>query len=118
MPEVAAATEEAREEVEGVMALLSAALAALFQTFVAVLVVDFAGLGVREGFVGFGYLDEFLFGGFVTSRGEVLGYNRSIWGKGELRVLIRVVFLAKGAVCTLDIAFRGLLVYSKKLQKS
>ena len=37
----------------------------------AVLVVDAAGFGSGEGVVGFGYLDEFLGGGFIaTGRGE------------------------------------------------
>ena len=34
-----------------------------------VLVVDFAGFGVGEGFVCFGYFDEFLLGGFVATAG-------------------------------------------------
>lgn len=69
MSEVSAAAEEAREEVEGVVVLLAAALLALLEAFVPVLVVDFAGLGVGEGFVGFGYFDEFLFGCVVVSEG-------------------------------------------------
>lgn len=61
--EVAAAAEEAAEEIEGVVAASAAALLlALFEAFVAVLVVDLAGFGVREGFVGFGDLDEFVVG--------------------------------------------------------
>jgi hypothetical protein len=63
-----AAAEETREEVEGVMMVTStAALLALFETFMAVLIVDFARLGIREGFVCFCYFDEFLFSGFVAS---------------------------------------------------
>ena len=38
----------------------------------AVLVVDAAGFGDGEGVVGFGYLDEFLGGGFVAARGRGL----------------------------------------------
>jgi hypothetical protein len=48
---------------------------------VAVLVVDFAGFGIREGFVGFGYFDEFLFGRVVVSGGSVLGWNWRIGRK-------------------------------------
>jgi len=44
--EMPAAAEEAREEVEGVVVPLAAALFVLFETFVAVLVVDAAGFGV------------------------------------------------------------------------
>jgi hypothetical protein len=32
-----------------------------------------------------------------------------------VRILIRVVFLAQGSVCALDILFGGMFVYSKKL---
>jgi len=45
----------------------AAALRALFKTFVSILVVDFAGFRGGEGFVCFGYFDEFLFGGLITS---------------------------------------------------
>ena len=69
--EVAAAAEEAGEEVEGVVAAAAAAaLLVLLEAFVAVLVVDAAGFGRGEGVVGFGYLDEFLGGGFIATRGE------------------------------------------------
>ena len=68
--EVAAAAEEAGEEVEGVVgAAAAAALLVLLEAFVAVLVVDTAGFGRGEGVVGFGYLDEFLGGGFIATRG-------------------------------------------------
>jgi hypothetical protein len=63
------------------MVLLAAALLALLETFVPVLVVDFAGFGVGEGFVGFGYFDEFLFGCFVVSGGRVR-VNWGIWEEG------------------------------------
>lgn len=66
--EVSAAAEEAREEVERVVtAAAAAALLVLGEAVVAVLVVDFAGFGVGEGVVGFGYLDEFLGDGVVAS---------------------------------------------------
>jgi len=74
---------------------LAAALFVLFEAFVAVLVVDAAGLGVREGFVGFGDFDEFLVRGFVAS-GQVCQFGGK-WeeeGGKALRVLVRVVFLA------------------------
>jgi hypothetical protein len=44
-------------------------------------------------------------------RGELVGL-----GEGRLRVLIGVVFLAEGAVGTLDVSFRGMFVYPKKLR--
>ena len=66
MPEVSAPAEEAREEVEGVVVPLPAALFVLLEAFVAVLVVDAAGFGVREGFIGFGDLDKFLVRRFVA----------------------------------------------------
>jgi hypothetical protein len=63
-----APAEEAREEVEGVMAsATAAALLSLLEPFVAVLVVDLAGLGVGEGFVCFCYLDELLFRCFIPA---------------------------------------------------
>lgn len=43
------------------------ALLVLFQAFVAVLVVDAAGFGLREGIVGFGDLDEFLGCGLIAT---------------------------------------------------
>jgi len=66
--EVATTAEEAREEVEGVLATTASA-SALFvalDAFVAVLVVDATELRVAEGFVGFGDLDEFVLGGAVV----------------------------------------------------
>lgn len=59
---VAAAAEEAGEEIEGVVMLLAAALLALLEAFVTVLVVDLAGFGVDEGFVGFRDFDELVVG--------------------------------------------------------
>jgi len=51
------------------MAAASSALLALLKTFMAVLVVDLAGFGSGKGFVGFCYLNEFLFGRFIASVG-------------------------------------------------
>lgn len=42
----------------------------LLEPFVSILIVDFAGFGGRESLVRFCYLDEFLFGCFVTSAGS------------------------------------------------
>ena len=68
MAGVAAATEKAGEEVERVVGTAGAVtLLMLFQAFVAVLVVDFAGFGYGEGVVGFGDFDEFLGSGIVAS---------------------------------------------------
>lgn len=66
---MAAAAEEAGEEVEGVVAASGAAAAGfvLREPFVAVLVVDSACFGFGEGFVGFGDLDEFLGCGLIAS---------------------------------------------------
>ena len=67
-PEMPRSAEEAREEVEWVMAprATAAALLVLRQPFVAVLVVDLAGFGLGEGVVGFGDGDELLGGGLVA----------------------------------------------------
>ena len=67
--EVACSAEEAGEEVEGVMGPTASAVAGfvLGEAFVAVLIVDFARFGFREGFIGFGYLDEALGCCFVVS---------------------------------------------------
>lgn len=68
MPEVAAAAEEAGEEVEGVVpAGAPTALLVVLEALVAVLVVDAAGLFVGEGVVGFRYCDEFVVGALVTA---------------------------------------------------
>jgi len=64
---VAGAAEEAREQVEGVVRAGAAALLVLLDAFVAVLVVDLAGLGLGEGVVGFGNGDKFLVGGVVAA---------------------------------------------------
>lgn len=80
---MAAAAEEAREEVEGVVLWAAATaggglLAVLGEAVVAVFVVDAPGGGVREGVVGVGYGDEFLFGGFV-----VAGWVRALACDGD-----------------------------------
>jgi hypothetical protein len=66
---VAAAAEEATEQVVRVVAPATAALPllALLEPFVAVLVVDLAGLGVGEGLVGFGDEDELVVGCWVVA---------------------------------------------------
>jgi hypothetical protein len=69
--EVAAAAEEAAEEVEWVVRLEAAALFALLQALVAVLVVDLAGFGVGECLVRFRDLDELLVRCRVISGGWV-----------------------------------------------
>lgn len=57
---MATTTKEPREEIEGVTSTTVSSLLVLFEAFVTVLIVDFAGFGFREGFVGFGDFDEFL----------------------------------------------------------
>lgn len=64
---MAGTAEEAREQVEGVVRAGAAALLMLLDAFVAVLVVDLAGLGFGKGVVGFGDGDEFLVGGVVAA---------------------------------------------------
>lgn len=64
---VAAAAEEAAEEVEGVVRLEAAALLALLEAVVAILVVDLPAFGVAEGFVGFRDLDELVVRGWVVA---------------------------------------------------
>jgi hypothetical protein len=71
MPEVAAAAEESREEVKGVMMAAATTLLPLFEAFVAILVVDLACFGFGEGFVCFCDFDEFLFGGFIASASSI-----------------------------------------------
>jgi hypothetical protein len=69
MPEMSSAAEEPREQVEGVVVVAAAALLSLLEALVSVLVVDLAGFGVREGFIRFCYLDEFLLGGGIPTAG-------------------------------------------------
>ena len=66
---VAAAAKEAAEEVKGIVRAAAGAVAllVLFQAFVAILVVDFAGFGNGEGVVGFGNFDKLLCGGVISS---------------------------------------------------
>lgn len=68
MAGVAAAAEEAGEEVERVVgAAGTMALLVLLEAFVTILVVDFAGFGYGEGIVSFGDFDEFLGSGVVAT---------------------------------------------------
>lgn len=64
---MSAAAEESAEDVEGVMVSSATALLPLLESFVPILVVDFAGFGLGEGFVCFCYFDEFLFGCVIAS---------------------------------------------------
>lgn len=67
MSEVAAAAEEAGEEIERVMLAGLTTLFVLVEAIVPVLVVDAPGFCRGEGVVGFGYRNEFVMGGVVTS---------------------------------------------------
>lgn len=73
---MAGASEETGEEVERIMATTATtALLMLFQSFMAVLVVDSPCFRGGEGIVGFGNLNEFLGRGFVaTVFGSRLAY--------------------------------------------
>lgn len=103
MTEVAAAAEEAREEIEGVVLLAwTAAFSVLLDAVVAVLVVDLACLFVDEDFVGVGYGDKLL-GGFVIATELVLAMVEVWWG-GSVRVLVWVEFLAEVSVGFLDLS--------------
>lgn len=44
----------------------TSSLVVLFQTLVAMLIVDSSGFGGGEGIVGFGYLDEFVVGRVIA----------------------------------------------------
>lgn len=99
--EVAATAKEPAEKVKGVVVAAAAALLSLLQTLVAILIVDLAGLGVDEGFVGFGDFDELVLGSIIAS---VRGGTSVSWAWVEcvwywlmrwlnLRVLVRVVLL-------------------------
>jgi hypothetical protein len=67
LTKVTATTEEAREEVKGVASMTVTSFLVLFEAFMTVLIVDFAGLGFGKGFVCFGDFDEFLLGRLVTT---------------------------------------------------
>lgn len=67
MTEVTATTEETGEEIEGVASLTVTSFFVLFETLVAVLVVDLASLGFGKGFVGFGDFDKLLLDGFIAT---------------------------------------------------
>ena len=70
LAEVPSTAKEAGEKVEGIMMSVAATarLLVLFETFVPILVIDLAGLGGREGVVGFGYGDKFVVGRGIISR--------------------------------------------------
>ena len=72
---MAAAAKEAREEIKGVASTTVTSLLVLFEAFVTVLIVDFAGLGFGEGFVGFSDFDEFLLRCLVTTAMCLLDVN-------------------------------------------
>jgi hypothetical protein len=61
------ATEESGKYVERVMMSTASTLLSLFQSFVAVLIVNFARFGDGESFVCFCYFNELLFGCLIAS---------------------------------------------------
>jgi hypothetical protein len=67
LAKVTTTAKEAREEIEGVASMTVTSFLVLFEAFVAVLIVNFACLGLGKGFVGFGDFDEFLLGCLVTT---------------------------------------------------
>lgn len=69
MSKVSRSTEEATEEVEGVVVLstLSATTLVLLDAVVAVLVIYAPGLLTDEDFIGFGYRDELIVGCAISS---------------------------------------------------
>ena len=72
--------EEPAEDVERIVVpAASAPLLALLEAFVPILIVDFAGFGLGERFVGFGHFDEFLFGCFVASVSSLEGRFIATW---------------------------------------
>lgn len=95
---VAVAAEEAREHVKGVVAA-AAARAAVLHAVVAVAVVDLSRLGVAQDIVGFGDLDELVFGGFIAA-GDVLAGSGGVIGgaMGDVRVLVGVELFGQLAV--------------------
>ena len=60
MSEMSAATEKAREKIERVVMASRSTLLVLIESIMAILVVNTAGFGVREGVVGFGDIDKLL----------------------------------------------------------
>lgn len=68
MSKMSGTTEEAREEVKGIVVLArTTTLFVLLNAFMAVLVIDFACFFLNEDFVGFGNLNEFLVCFFVAT---------------------------------------------------
>ena len=73
MSEVSGAAEEAGEEVEWIMgATALSTLLVLFQSFVAILIVNAAGFRLGEGIVGFCDLDKLFRGGLIATA-EMIG---------------------------------------------
>ena len=99
--EVAAAAEELREEVEGVVRAVrgAARVAVALDALVAVAVVDAAEIRVDKGLVGGRDLDELVLGRWVVG------------------VLVRVVLLGKAAVCGLYGAVICLAVDAEDLER-
>ena len=60
MPEMPTTTEETREKIKGIVLASRSTLFVLIESIVAILVVDAAGFGIREGVIGFGDVDELL----------------------------------------------------------
>ena len=69
-PKVPAPAEEAREDVEGIVLTGAAALLMLLEAFVAILIVNAAGLFIREGFVGLRDLDKLPVRRIVTAASD------------------------------------------------
>jgi hypothetical protein len=96
-------TKKSREDVEGIMAASTpATLLALLQTFVSILIVHLSRLRVRERFVGFGDFNELLFCRCIST-GYSLVFCVTPYQDFDVRILVRMVFLAKFPVCAFDI---------------
>lgn len=67
LPEMAPATKEAGEEIEGIVVGLPPGLLMSFETLMAVLIIDFAGFRRGEGIVRFGYGNKFVVGRGVVA---------------------------------------------------
>lgn len=119
MAKVSTPAKEPREQVEWIVRLTTRllALAVLLDAIVAVLVVDFAERGCRQDIVRVGDFDKLLARCFIaTDSGSI-----SVWfcspfrADHNLRVLVRVVFLAERPVRALDILLRRGLVQPQDL---
>jgi hypothetical protein len=71
------ATKESAEKVEGIM-VATTSLLTLFQAVVSVLVVYLAGLGIAEGFVGLGDLDELGLRRVVSSKAWLIEAGKNL----------------------------------------